>query len=59
MAFEIFQSEKTGKYHFRLKARNHQIVLSKEADNQNLVPQNGVQSIITLYAVYSNYTVFT
>ena len=46
MAFELFQSEKTGKYHIRLRARNGQIVLSGEAYNQKSGAQNGIQSII-------------
>ena len=46
MSFEIFQSEKTGKFHLRLKARNGQIVLSGEAYNAKASAENGVQSII-------------
>ena len=46
MPFELFQSEKTGKYHIRLKATNGQIVLSGEACNQKSGAQNGIQSVI-------------
>lgn len=46
MAFEIFQSEKAGKYHIRLKAKNNQIILSGEAYEHKSGAQNGIQSII-------------
>ena len=45
MAFELFQSEKTGKYHVRLKAKNGQIVLSGEGYNQKAGAKNGIESI--------------
>ena len=46
MPFEIFQSEKTGKYHLRLKARNGQIVLSGEGYSAKAGAKNGIKSIM-------------
>lgn len=46
MPFEIFQSEKTGKYHIRLKAKNSQTILTGEAYNQKQGAKNGIESII-------------
>ena len=46
MPFELFKSEKTGKYHFRLKARNGETILQSEAYNQKSGAQNGIQSVI-------------
>jgi uncharacterized protein YegP (UPF0339 family) len=45
MAFEIFQSEKTGKYHFRLKARNGEVILTSQAYAQKNGAENGVESV--------------
>ena len=46
MAFELFQSEKTGRYYFRLKAKNGEIILASEAYNQKAGAQNGIASVI-------------
>lgn len=46
MPFEIYQSEKTSKYHIRLKAKNSQIILSGQAYSQKQGAQNGIESII-------------
>ena len=46
MAFELFQSEKTGKYHFRLCARNGQCVLTSQGYASKSGAQNGIQSVI-------------
>lgn len=46
MPFEIFQSEKTSKYHFRLKAGNGEIILQSEAYNEKAGAENGVNSVI-------------
>jgi hypothetical protein len=45
MAFEIFQGS-TGKYYFRLKATNGQIILASEAYEAKASAQNGIQSVI-------------
>lgn len=47
MAFEIFQSEKSSKYYFRLKAGNGEIILASEAYEAKAGAENGVQSVIT------------
>lgn len=44
MPYEIFQSEKTKKFHFRLKARNGEIILQSEAFMSKQGAQNGVNS---------------
>ena len=46
MPFEIFQSENTGKYHFRLKAKNGEIILSSQAYADKSGAKNGVQSVV-------------
>ena len=45
MAYEIFQSEKTQKYHFRLKAGNGEIILASEAYNEKAGAVNGIASV--------------
>ncbi len=47
MPFEIFQSEKTNKYYFRLKAKNGEIILQSEAYESMQSAENGVQSVMT------------
>jgi uncharacterized protein YegP (UPF0339 family) len=46
MAFEIFQSEKSGKYYFRLKATNGQVILASEAYENKDGATNGVRSVV-------------
>lgn len=46
MPFEIFKSEKTEKYHFRLKAKNGEIILTSEAYAAKAGAENGVRSVI-------------
>ncbi len=43
--FEIYQSEKSGEYYFRLKASNGQIILSSEGYKQKTSCKNGVESV--------------
>ncbi len=43
--FEIYQNEKTSKYHFRLKASNGEIVLSGQAYKDKAGCVNGVESV--------------
>ncbi|NRB54290.1 MAG: YegP family protein [Saprospiraceae bacterium] len=44
--FEIFQSEKSGKFYFRLKATNGQVILASEAYEKKAGAENGIQSVI-------------
>ena len=46
MAFEIFKSEKSGKFHFRLRAKNGQVVFSGQGYAQKSGAKNGINSII-------------
>ena len=46
MAFEVFKSEKTEKFHIRLRAKNGQIVFSGQGYAQKSGAQNGINSII-------------
>jgi len=43
--FEIFQSEKTGKYHFRLKAKNGEQILQSQAYQDKGGCENGIESV--------------
>ena len=43
--FEIYQSEKSGEYYFRLKATNGQIILSSQGYKQKSTCENGVESV--------------
>ncbi|MFK7911608.1 MAG: YegP family protein [Akkermansiaceae bacterium] len=43
--FEIYQSEKTNKYHFRLKAGNGEIILTGQAYKDKAGCANGVESV--------------
>ena len=43
--FEIYQSEKTKKFHFRLKAANGQIILTGQAYKDKASCENGVASV--------------
>jgi len=43
--FEIYQSEKTKKYHFRLKAKNGEIILTGQAYKDKAGCANGVASV--------------
>lgn len=43
--FEIYQSEKTSKYHFRLKAANGEIILTGQAYKDKGGCANGVESV--------------
>ncbi|MEM7161006.1 MAG: YegP family protein [Bacteroidota bacterium] len=46
MKFEIYQSEKSKEYYFRLKAGNGEKVLASEGYSQKAGAQNGVQSVM-------------
>lgn len=43
--FEVYQSDKTSKYHFRLKAANGEIILSGQAYADKAGCLNGVESV--------------
>ncbi len=43
--FEIYQSEKTKKFHYRLKAANGQIILTGQAYKDKASCENGVASV--------------
>ena len=45
MSYELFQSEKTERYYFRLKAGNGEIILASEAYNQKAGAENGIASV--------------
>ncbi len=45
MKFEIFQSDKSGKYYFRLKSRNGQIILQSQGYEAKPSAQNGIASV--------------
>lgn len=45
MGFEIFKSDKTSKYHFRLKARNGEIILQSESYASKANAKKGVASV--------------
>lgn len=55
--FEIYQSEKTKKFHFRLKAANGQIVLTGQAYKDKKGCENGVASVQKNGAVESLYEI--
>ena len=46
MKFEIYQSEKSQEYYFRLKAGNGENVLASEGYKQKSSAENGVQSVM-------------
>lgn len=43
--FEIFKSEKNGKFYFNLKAKNGQIILSSQAYDSKAGASNGISSV--------------
>lgn len=43
--FELFQSEKSGEFYFRLKAKNGQIILSSEGYTTKVACQNAIESV--------------
>ena len=46
MKFEIYQSEKSKEYYFRLKAGNGENVLASEGYSAKASAQNGVESVM-------------
>ncbi len=45
MKFELFKSEKNGKFYFNLKARNGQVVLSSQGYVNKAGAKNGIESV--------------
>lgn len=45
--YELFKSEKSGKFHFRLKSSNGQIILASEAYEAKPSALNGIESVKT------------
>ncbi len=45
MKFEIFQSEKSGEYYFRLKAANGQVILTSEGYKTKASAISGAESV--------------
>ncbi|GHC40106.1 YegP family protein [Roseibacillus persicicus] len=43
--FEVFQSESTGKFYFRLKAGNGEVILQSQAYKDKSGALNGVESV--------------
>jgi uncharacterized protein YegP (UPF0339 family) len=43
--YELFQSEKTGKYHFRLKAQNGEIIMQSQGYADKKGAENGIASV--------------
>jgi uncharacterized protein YegP (UPF0339 family) len=43
--FEIYQSEKSKDYYFRLKAKNGQIILSSQGYSSKSSCENGIESV--------------
>ncbi len=46
MKFEIFKSENSDKYYFRLKAKNGQIILSSQGYANKASAKNGAESVM-------------
>lgn len=53
--FEIYQSEKSGEYYFRLKSANGQVVLSSEGYKDKSSAKNGVESVKKHAGLEANY----
>lgn len=45
LMFELFQSEKSSEFYFRLKAKNGQIILSSEGYTSKAGAKNGIESV--------------
>ena len=43
--FELYQSEKDGKFYFRLKAKNGQVILMSEGYESKISAQTGISSV--------------
>ena len=43
--FEIYQSPKSAEFYFRLKAKNHQVILASEGYKTKASCKNGIKSV--------------
>ena len=55
MKFEIFQSEKSGEFYFRLKAKNGQVILSSQGYASKSGCKNGIESVMKNAADDANF----
>ena len=55
--FEIYQSEKTNQFHYRLKAANGQIVLTGQAYKDKQSCEKGVKSVLSNGADENRYEI--
>lgn len=55
MPFEIFKSEKSDKYYFRLRAKNGQIILQSEGYEQKAGAEAAIQSVKSNTASADNF----
>lgn len=46
MPFELFKNDNTGKFHFRLKAKNGETILTSEAYSGKAGAENGIKSVM-------------
>jgi uncharacterized protein YegP (UPF0339 family) len=45
MPFELYKSDSSGKYHFRLKAKNGEIILTSQGYAKKASAENGIDSV--------------
>ncbi|MGE9266526.1 MAG: YegP family protein [Verrucomicrobiales bacterium] len=55
--FELYQSEKTEKFHFRLKAKNGEIILTGQGYKGKKSAENGIASVAKNAASADNFEV--
>lgn len=58
MKFELYKSE-SGKFYFRLKASNGQVILSSQGYTTKANAKNGIQSVVNNAASRDNFEVKT
>ena len=54
--FEIYQSPKNKQFYFRLKAKNHQVILASEGYKTKASCKNGIRSVQKNAASESSFT---
>lgn len=55
MKFEMFKSEKSGEFYFRLKAKNGQVILTSQGYSSKSGCKNGIESVMKNAADDANY----
>lgn len=45
MPFELYKSESSGKFHFRLKAKNGEIIFNSQGYAKRASAENGIESV--------------